>query len=62
LKSRAKLGLCIITKIIKYYQKNVLENSQYYESKYKIDRILFLKIYNLFTSMSFITVHSKCID
>jgi hypothetical protein len=40
----------------------VLENSAYFEKKYKIERILFLKIYNLFTSMAFITVYDKCIN
>jgi len=50
----------IIAKILSYYQDNVLDKSQYYEKKFEIERILFLKIFNLYTSMAFITTHNKC--
>ena len=34
----------------------------YYEKKFSIERILFLKIFNLYTSMVFITVYTHCME
>jgi hypothetical protein len=34
----------------------------FYEKKYEIQRILFLKIFNLYTSMAFITVYTRCLE
>jgi hypothetical protein len=60
MKSKQQLSARIISKILKYYQDNVLDNSAYYEKKYNVERILFLKIFNLYTSMCFITVYNRC--
>jgi len=50
----------IIAKILTFYQEKVLDKSQYFEKKFEIERILFLKIFNLYTSMAFITTHNVC--
>ena len=62
LRTKAALSSRIISKILSFYQDNVLDNSMYYEKKFNIERILFLKIFNLYTSMVFITVYTHCMD
>ena len=62
IRTKAALSSSIISKILCYYQHRVLDNSMYYEKKFSIERILFLKIFNLYTSMVFITVYTHCME
>ena len=42
-----------------YTNEHIFKNSAYYEKKHNVSRSEFIKIYNLFVSLSFITIKNS---
>ena len=49
----------ILENTLKYTNDNIFKKSAYYEKKHNLTRMEFIKIYNLYVSLSFITIKNK---
>ena len=53
------LSLYILQQTLKYTNEHIFKHSAYYEKKHNVTRSEFIKIYNLFVSLSFITIKNS---
>ena len=53
------LSMYILQNTLKYTNDNIFKKSAYYEKKHNLTRMEFIKIYNLYVSLSFITIKNK---
>ena len=53
------LSQYILQNVLKYTNKHIFKNLTYYEKKHDVTRSEFIKIYNLFVSLSFITIKNS---
>ena len=53
------LSMYILENTLKYTNDNIFKKSAYYEKKHNLTRMEFIKIYNLYVSLSFITIKNK---
>ena len=53
------LSQYILQNTLKYTNEHIFKNSAYYEKKHNVSRSEFIKIYNLFVSLSFITIKNS---
>ena len=53
------LSMYILENTLKYTNENIFKHSAYYEKKHNLTRMEFIKIYNLYVSLSFVTIKNK---
>ena len=53
------LSQYILSNTLKYTNEHIFKHSAYYEKKHNVSRSEFIKIYNLFVSLSFITIKNS---
>ena len=53
------LSIFILENTLKFTNENIFKHSAYYEKKHNLTRMEFIKIYNLYVSLSFITIKNK---
>ena len=53
------LSLYILQQTLKYTNEHIFKHSAYFEKKHNVTRSEFIKIYNLFVSLSFITIKNS---
>ena len=53
------LSIFILENTLKFTNENIFKHSAYYEKKHNLTRMEFIKIYNLYVSLSFVTIKNK---